>query len=109
MSGPPANFFTYREEKYWKGSQPVVGFAPSEMVKSLFSLEELTAIFGGYLEYEDTGGGQKYLGVWGDRKAGKFLQLLRNRGALVEKRDAAPGQFRQRHRASKSKISSRPG
>lgn len=79
----------------------MVGFTDKETVKSLFSTEEMSGLFGGYLEYENNAGSQRYLGVWGDRKVGKFLRMLRERGALIEKAEAAPGQFRQRHRAAR--------
>jgi hypothetical protein len=96
----PSKFFRFREERYWSGSQPVVGFAADETVKSLCSTEEMTEIFGGYLVYEDVDGSQKYLGVWGDRKVGQFLRLLRERGAALEIEQRPPSRFRQRYRAS---------
>jgi len=95
-----SKFYRFREERFWSGSQPVVGFAADETVKSLCSTEEMTAMFGGYLEYEDVDGGGKYLGVWGDRKVGRFLKLLRERGAVLEIEHPSPSRFRQRHRAS---------
>jgi hypothetical protein len=97
----PSKFFRFQEERYWSGSLPVVGFAAKEIVASLVSLDEMGAIFGGYLEYENEGGERRYLGVWGDRKVGQFLRLLRARGAVLEVEEASPGQFRQRHRASR--------
>ena len=77
-----------------------MGFAADETVKSLCSIEEMKAIFGGYFVYEDVGGSQRYLGVWGDRKVGRFLRLLRERGAALETELPSPGRFRQRYRAS---------
>jgi hypothetical protein len=97
----PSKFFRFREERYWNGSQPVVGFAADETVKSLCSTEEMTAIFGGYLVYENVDGSQKYLGVWGDRKVGRLLRLLRERGAALETDHPSPSRFRQRYRASR--------
>ena len=97
----PSKFFRFREKRYWNGSQPVVGFAADETVKSLCSTEEMAAIFGGYLVYEDVDGGRKYLGVWGDRKVGRFLRLLQERGAALETDHSSPGRFRQRYRASR--------
>ena len=52
-------FFTFREERGWAGSQAVVGFASKELVKSLVSIDELSEIFGGYLEYESRDGEQR--------------------------------------------------
>src|SRR3954454_24198043 len=97
----PSKFFRFREERYWGGSLPVVGFAEKELVAPLVSLDEMSAIFGGHLEYENEGGEQRFLGVWGDRKVDRFLRLLRARGAVLEVEEASPARFRQRHRASK--------
>lgn len=97
-----SKFFKFREERYWRGSLPVVGFVAAEIVKSLCSTEEMITIFGGYLEYEDVGGGQRYLGVWGDRKVGRFLKLLRERGAALETENPSPSRFRLRHRLQAS-------
>ena len=77
-------FFRFREQLYGHGSQPIVGFAAKEVVSSVVSLREMGAFFGGYLEYEKEGGEWRYLGVWGDRKVGRFLRLLRERGAVLE-------------------------
>ncbi|MDI1285541.1 MAG: hypothetical protein PSV46_14205 [Reyranella sp.] len=98
---PLPKFFRFREQRYWKGSRPVVGFASKELVSSLFDIEEMSEIFGGYLEYEDGDGSLRYLGVWGDRKVGRFLLLLRERGAMLQIEEADPDQFRQRRRVSK--------
>lgn len=96
----PSKFFTFREERrYWRGSQPVVGFAAEEVVKSICSTDEITKIFGGYLVYEDVGGNQKFLGVWGHRKVGQFFRLLQERGAELEIERPVPSQFRQRRRS----------
>jgi hypothetical protein len=95
---PPARFFRFREERYWRGSPPIVGLAPKELVTSCVSTEELGAIFGGHAEYESAGGNQRYLGVWGNRKVAQFLRLLRERGAAIAIEEATPGEFRQRHR-----------
>jgi hypothetical protein len=75
-----------------------VGFAQKEIVKSLMSADEMSTIFGGYVEYENAGGSQQYLGVWGDRKVAQFLRLLRQRGVAMEIEEAVPSDFRQRHR-----------
>ena len=80
---------------------PIVGFAAKDIVRSLIDKDEMSALFGGYLEYETQGGDERYPGVWGDRKVAKFLRLLRERGALVEVEQPLPGRFRQRHRASR--------
>ena len=96
----PSKFFRFQEERYWSGSRPVVGFAADEAVKPFCSIEEMIANFGGYLVYEDVDGAQKYLGVWGDRKVGRFLKLLRERGAALETEHPSPSRFRQRYRAS---------
>ena len=101
MNVPTAKFVRFREDRYWDGTRPIVGFAAKEMVKSLLSTDEMATLFGGYLEYEDSAGEHRFLGVWGDRKVGRFLRLLRERGALIEVEEAMPSQFRQRHRASR--------
>jgi len=97
----PSKFFKFKETRYWAGSRPLVGFAAKYLVKSLIDTDELSELFGGYLEYENEAGDQRYLGVWGDRKVARFLRLLRDRGALVEVEETLPTHFRQRHRASR--------
>jgi hypothetical protein len=99
----PVRFLRFREERYWRGSQPVVGLAPREFVASRVSAEDLSVIFGGYVEYESADGNQRYLGVWGDRKVAQFLRLLREGGAAIEVEGTVPVNFRQRHQAVRSK------
>jgi hypothetical protein len=98
---PQAKFITFREERYWRGSKPIVGFAPKITVRALVSNEEMAAIFGGHLEYEDRTSGERYLGVWGARKANRFLRLLRKRGGVIALENGEPDQYHQRHRASR--------
>jgi hypothetical protein len=99
LNVPEPKFITFREIRYWPGSRPVVGFAPKVIVRAFVSGEELRAIYGGYLEYEDCNG-ERYLGVWGARKVNRFLRLLQDRGAAITVENGDPDQFRQRFRAS---------
>ena len=78
----------------------MVGFAPKDLVRGLVSDKEMSEIFGGHLEYEEISSGQRYLGVWGNRKVNHLLRLLRERGAIIEVEHPEPSLFRQRHRAS---------
>jgi hypothetical protein len=100
MSDQPIKLIRFLEERYWSGSLPVVGFAAKESVEALISADEMSALFGGYLEYQDVSGSNRYLGVWGDRKVSQFLRELRARGAAVELEASEPSRFRQRHRRS---------
>ncbi len=90
MSDQPIKLIRFLEERYWSGSLPVVGFAAKESVEALISADEMSALFGGYLEYEDVSGSNRYLGVWGDRKVSQFLRELRARGAAVELEPSEP-------------------
>lgn len=98
---PQTKFITFKEEPYWPGSQPIVGFAPKLIVRTHVSSEEMCVVFGGYVEYEDFGDGERYLGVWGARKVNRFLRLLRDRGAAIAVETGQPDHYRQRFRASR--------
>ena len=97
--GAPSKFYTFRETRYWAGSRPIVGFAERDTVEQLISTVEMSALFGGYLDYEDEAR-VKFRGVWGDRKVAKFRGVLEERGAILEAQNAKPETFRQLHRAS---------
>jgi len=92
-------FFRFRATTGWVGSQPVVGLAPLAVVVALLSRDEMTAAFGGLAKYEDAQG-CTYLGVWGARRVGRFLALLRTRGLAPRVSDVPPEGLRQRWRAS---------
>jgi hypothetical protein len=100
--GPaPIRFITFREEKGWVGSQPIVGFAPKPIVEKLLGKAKLSDTFEGYLEYEQLDNGQRFLGVWGNRNATKLRQMLRKKGGKIIIEHPSPALFRQRHRASR--------
>ncbi len=92
-------FFRFRATTGWAGSQPVVGLAPFTAVAALLSRDEITAAFGGLAKYEDAQG-CTYLGVWGARRVGRFLALLRTRGLAPRVSDVPPKGLRQQWRAS---------
>ncbi len=91
-------FLRFQAARGWAGSQPVVGLAPFAAVTALVSHEELTAAFGGLTRYEDAQG-RTYLGVWGARKVGRFLTMLRTRGLVPQVSDTLPEGLRQQWRA----------
>jgi hypothetical protein len=66
-------------EKRWKGSSPIVCLGPLSAMRPLIDREELKTVFGGYVVYE-SGAGDKYIGVWGRRKASRLRRMLRERG-----------------------------
>ena len=88
-------FLRFRAAQGWAGSQPIVGLVLLAAVTALLSPEEMTATFGGLTLYEDAQG-YAYLGVWGARKVGRFLALLRTRGLAPRVSDAPPKGLRQR-------------
>lgn len=88
-------FLRFRAAQGWAGSQPIVGLAPLAAVAALLSPEEMAAAYGGLTMYEDAQG-RAYLGVWGARKVGRFLALLRTRGLAPRVSDTPPQGLRQR-------------
>ena len=61
--------------------------AAREYVLQFLSMEELNEIFGGYIacfDERENSENQRYLGVWGKDKTGKFKRILRERGAEFE-------------------------
>ncbi len=97
-NGAAPVFLRFRATQGWAGSQPVVGLAPLAVVTALLSQEEMAAAFGGLARYEDAQG-RAYLGVWGARKVGRFLALLRTRGLAPQVLDGLPEGLRQRWRS----------
>lgn len=95
----PLKFYRFREEHGWTGSQPIVGIADKDVVRSFVSADEMADLFGGYVEYEDTAQTKRLVGVWSDRVVAQFLGFLRER-IEVEVIEATPSDFRQHHRAS---------
>jgi hypothetical protein len=94
-------FITFREERGWAGSQPVVGFAEKPIIEELLGKKKLSDVFEGYLEYESVDGNQRFIGVWGNRNTVKLRQMLREKGARIVIERPSPTLFRQRHRASR--------
>ena len=88
----------FRAAQGWAGSQPVVGLVPLAAVAAVLSQEEMAAAFGGLARCEDAQG-RAYLGVWGARKVGRFLALLRTRGLALQVSDGLPEGLRQRWRS----------
>jgi len=81
------------------------------MVKRYIDKPELEIRFGGWVQYRHEKTGEEWLGIWGERKAGNFRTLLRERGAVfrVEKQDVADlkwetSHYRRRDRAIRRAI-----
>jgi hypothetical protein len=98
---PQIKFITFREEKGWAGTQPIVGFVSKPIIERLLGKEKLSEAFEGYLEYESVENGQRFLGVWGNRNTVKLRQMLREQGAQIVIERPSPALFHQRHRASR--------
>lgn len=77
------------------GTWPVVVKAARAQVERLIPLDELAALFGGYVMWApapEAGVGVS-IGVWGRRNAGRFRRILRERGAGVRiAHDSGPDQ-----------------
>ena len=97
----PLKLYQFREEQGWAGSQPIVGIADKEVVRStLLSAEEMSERFGGYVEYDDVARTARFVGVWSDRTVAQFLRYLREQ-TEVEVIETTSDKFRQHHRASR--------
>ena len=95
----PLKLHRFREERGWKGSQPIVGIAEKNAVISFVSTEAVARLFGGYIEYEHRQNATRFVGVWSDRTLARFAKFLRER-TEIEVVPLLADDFRQLHRAS---------
>lgn len=85
--------YMFKDEN-WNGSPPDVCIGPRPDVTALVDLDELKAVYGGYALYVIDDDASEYVGVWGTRKASRFRQLLRARGATLDLVERQPTNMR---------------
>ncbi len=85
-----------------KGARPMAVKASREWVERFVRPEELLALYGGYIVWDQPAAPTKEmpgeaLGVWGRDSVVRFKQLLRDRGATFRlTRNEGPGQVIKR-------------
>ena len=67
---------------------------PEPFVEEFIPRAELAAAFGGWARFVRDATGERWLGVWGARKASRFRRLLRERGAVFAVEEALPADIR---------------
>jgi hypothetical protein len=84
--------YVFRDPHFSPAGDTIVAAAPRKAVVAVYGggglmqTAGLSAAFGGCAVYRQgfLGGGKYHLAVWGERKASKFRQSLRNAGMEVE-------------------------
>lgn len=95
-----------------KGPSPAAAarfcIGPEPFVEIFFSRDELVAEMGGWVRFVHDGTGERWLGVWGARKAQKFRRMLRERGAVFAVEQGPPSGTRMSVSTTTTTITVRP-
>ena len=73
----------FSETAFIVGSDPIVCIARCSELRSLMSVREIDAAFGGYASYRQTPWMKRWVGVWGRKNCQRFRRFLRERGAKL--------------------------
>ena len=82
--------YVFRDNGFSPSGDTVVCVADKRKIESTFGREQFESLFFGSTTYRNDTTEEEYLGVWGERNASRFRQLLRDRGIEIQVQKARP-------------------
>ncbi len=92
----PLTVYVFRDNGFAPSGDTVVCIADKKQIESTLGQGQLENLFFGSTTYRNDTTEEEYLGVWGERNASRFRQLLRDRGIEIQVQKARPATARRK-------------